>query len=289
MSFDQTVTAKLSVAEAVREAAASLRAAGIDNPRLEARLLIAHALRSPVADLLQDPTRAVGADEWRGLVARRAGHEPLAYILGHREFWSLDFRVSPATLIPRPDSETIVEAALAAFPDRPAPIRVLDLGTGTGCLLLSFLHERPSAVGIGVDRSPEAAALAAANAASLGLAGRAAFVCADWDSALRGQFDVILSNPPYVTSSAIERLMPEVAAFEPRSALDGGPDGADAYRHIIASLPIRLEAGGVAILELGAGQAELVTAIAEDFGLQASLRKDLSGTPRAIQLRNAEP
>jgi release factor glutamine methyltransferase len=271
----------------VHHGAAILRAAGIDNPRLEARLLLAHALGIPRATLIRDPHAAADAPGYDALLARRAAHEPLAHILGHREFWSLCFAVSPATLIPRPESETLIEAALAAFADRPPPRRILDLGTGTGCLLLASLHEFPQAFGVGVDRSPAAARLAAANAAALGLARRAAFLCGDWAAALGARFGLILCNPPYVPTSHIGGLMPEVACHEPAAALDGGRDGLAAYRRIIPLLPGMLCSDGVAVLELGAGQAEPVAAIATHSGTIATTRPDLAGTPRALVLTRA--
>jgi release factor glutamine methyltransferase len=269
--------------EALRRAAALLAAAGIDEPRREARLLLAHALGATPEDLLRDPARSAPAC-FDALVARRAAREPMALILGHSEFWSLPFRVSPATLIPRPDSETLVEAALLACPDRAAPLRVLDLGTGTGCLLLAVLSERPNAWGLGVDLSPAAAALAARNAAALGLADRTAFLCGDWATALQGRFDLVLSNPPYIEAGDIAGLAPELA-HEPRRALDGGTDGLAAYRVITAGLAGLLAPGGTAVLELGAGQAEAVCALAEDAGLVvAGLRADLAGIGRALLL-----
>jgi release factor glutamine methyltransferase len=279
----------MTVAEALRDGAACLCRSGIDNPRLEARLLLAHAIGGSVADLLREPRAAVELATYQTLLARRAAHEPLAYITGQREFWSLDFVVSPATLIPRPDSETVVEAALAARAGRAGPLRVLDLGTGTGCLLLAVLHELHEAFGVGVDLSPAAAALAATNAAALGLADRAAFLCADWDSALHARFDLVLCNPPYITTSAVGGLMPEVSDYEPRLCLDGGADGFDAYRRILPALPALLRPDGAAVLELGAGQAVTVMAMAAEAGLRCDVRTDLGGTARAIVLRRALP
>jgi release factor glutamine methyltransferase len=275
------------LADAIRHGAAILRDAGIDTPRLEARLLLAHALGRPVAALLRDPHAGVEAPGYDALLVRRAAHEPLAYIIGRREFWSMDFAVSPATLIPRADSETLIEAALAAFSHRAPPADILDLGTGTGCLLLTALHEFPAAFGIGTDRSPDAASLAAANAAALGLARRAAFLCADWAAPLAARFDLILCNPPYIPTSAIGGLMPEVAGHEPQSALDGGADGLEAYRHIVAFLPALLQPDGVSVLELGAGQAPAVAALAGQAGLVASIRADLAGIARALVLQSA--
>ena len=231
------------------------------------------------AALLRDPDRAIDSARFSGMVARRAGREPLAYILGWQEFWSLRFAVSPATLIPRADSETVVEAALAARPGGVA--RVLDLGTGTGCLLLAVLTEWKGAFGVGVDRSWEAASLAASNAAALGLAGRSGFVCGDWASAIGGTFEVVLGNPPYIGHGEIASLMPEVARFEPASALDGGADGLGCYRAIMGALPRLLAPGGVALLEIGIGQNEVVTEMARAAGFgAASTRRDLGGIER---------
>ena len=265
-----------------------LRAAAIKSPRLEARLLLAHSLACRTEDLLRDPRRPVpypSAQAYAALVARRVEHEPIGYILGIQQFWSLDFAVSPATLIPRADSETLVEAALDAFSNRNATLRVLDLGTGTGCLLLAVLSEYPAARGLGLDHNLAAAALARQNAGRLDLASRAAFVVANWAAPLHGQFDLILANPPYIESATIPGLMPDVALHEPASALDGGVDGLDAYRLIIADLPRLLAPAGRAVLELGAGQAPAVAALAMAAGLRlCGTRDDLAGIPRAMVL-----
>lgn len=193
--------------------------------------------------------------------------------------------MSPATLIPRADSEALIHAALEAFPQRNVS-DVLDLGTGTGALLLAALVEFPDAWGLGVDVSPAAAALAAHNAASNDLAARAAFVCADWAAPIRGNFELVLANPPYIRSDEFARLMPEVARHEPRSALDGGADGLGAYRRIVADLPRLLAPDGAAVLEIGQGQAAAVTAIARQAGFAAlALHADLGGVARALTLR----
>jgi len=239
--------------------------------------------------MLRDASALIEQAAVEAMVARRAAREPLALILGRREFWSLEFAVSPATLIPRPDSETLIEAALAAFADRAPPGHVLDLGTGTGCLLLAALSEFRGAIGIGVDRSAAAAALAARNAASLGMTDRAAFACCDWAGALHGRFDLVLCNPPYIPSSDLGSLMPEVARHEPWSALDGGPDGLSSYRQLMPELPRLLSPGGIAVLELGAGQAKAVTALAWEAGFSATARQDLSGIVRVLVLRPAPP
>jgi release factor glutamine methyltransferase len=268
-----------------------LRAAAIENPRHEARLLLAHALGATTEALLRDPRVPVPPDaaaRFGAALKARLGHAPMAHILGRQGFWTLDLAVSPATLIPRPDSETLVEAALDLLPEREATLRVLDLGTGTGALLLAVLAERPRAFGVGVDRMPAATALAAGNAAANGLRGRAAFLAGDWAGALTGRFDLVLSNPPYIESAAIPALMPEVARHEPALALDGGPDGLDAYRAITAALPDLLAPGGAAVLELGQGQRGAVEALALAAGLEpAGCRSDLGGVERALALRLA--
>nr|WP_255529080.1 peptide chain release factor N(5)-glutamine methyltransferase [Roseomonas rosulenta] len=263
-----------------------LRAAGIEAPRIEARMLLAHVLRCREEDLLRDsraPVPASAGDAFAALLRRRVAREPMAHLVGHVGFWTLDLAVSPATLIPRPDSEAIVEAALEGFADGG---RVLDLGTGTGALLLAVLAERLAAWGLGIDRAPAAARLAARNAAANGLAGRAAFLAGDWDAAIRGQFDLVLSNPPYIATGEIAGLMPEVAQHEPALALDGGPDGLDAYRRVVARLPGLLAPGGRAVLELGAGQRAAVESFAAGAGLMTvSVGRDLGGIERALVLR----
>ncbi len=257
-----------------------LRAAAIENPRMEARWLLGHAMGVTAETLLRDPRAPVppeAGQRFTAMLARRARREPMAYITGTAGFWGLDFWVSPATLIPRADSETVVEAALEHAPDAR---RVLDLGTGTGCLLLAVLSELPAATGIGIDINPEAAALARRNAARLDLP--ASFLAGDWAAALAGRFDLVLSNPPYIEAAAIPGLMPEVAGHEPASALDGGADGLEAYRVITAALPRLLAPGGVAVLELGQGQAPAVAALTRAAGLTwLAPRPDLNGIPRA--------
>ena len=273
------------------QAGQRLRGAAIEAPRLEARRLLAHVLNTSEEALLRDPRATVPAEkaaQFAALLARRVAHEPFAYLTGRVGFWTLDLEVSPATLIPRADSESLIEAALDACPDKGAAQHVLDLGTGTGALLLAVLSEFPAASGVGVDLKPEAAALAARNAGRLGLAGRAGFVACDWAAALAGRFDLILSNPPYIESAAIAGLMPEVARHEPASALDGGADGLSAYRRIVAELPRLLAPRGVAVLELGEGQQAAVEALAKAAGLAPeACRADLGGVPRALVLRAA--
>jgi release factor glutamine methyltransferase len=269
----------------------ALRAAGIEDARAEARRLLAHALPASPEALLRDRHEPVAAEaeaRFRAALARRCAREPLAFITGRAGFWTLDLDVSPATLIPRADTETLIEAALAARPDRAAVRRVLDLGTGTGALLLAALAEYPHAFGIGVDRSAAAAALAARNAARNGLGGRAAFLAGDWASALSGRFDLILANPPYIPAADIPALMPEVARHEPASALAGGEDGLDAYRALLPALPALLAEGGLAVFEVGAGQAGSVESLGRAAGLEpAGRRADLHGVARAVLFRRA--
>lgn len=269
------------IATHLAEATAALAAAGIDAPQREARLLLLHALARPATALL-DRTEIVTAPTLPALVARRAAREPMALITGRQGFWTLDLEVSRDTLIPRADSEAIVEAALAAKPDA---TRVLDLGTGTGCLLLAVLSALPAAWGLGIDLSPAAAALAARNANTCGLAGRTAFLTGNWAAAITGRFDLVLSNPPYIPTPDLAGLMPEILAHEPARALDGGPDGLAAYRHLATALPALLTPGGVAVLELGIGQHETVPALARAAGLRVlALRPDLGGIARALVL-----
>lgn len=270
-------------AEILRAGAARLADAGLLDPRLDAEVLLAHVLGQPRLGMLIDTTRAVTdeqAQAFHALIARRSTGEPVAYIIGMREFWSLEFQVTSATLIPRPDSETMIEAVLRAFPhDR--PLRVLDLGTGSGCLLLSVLHEFPRSFGIGVDRSVEAAQVAADNAVRLGLGDRSAFVVSDWAEALSGPFDCILSNPPYIGEEEV--LSPEVADFEPKTALFAGAAGLDDYRRIIPDLGRLLAPGGRAFLEIGYTQAEPVGQIAAAAGFSSQIYQDLAGRPRCIE------
>jgi release factor glutamine methyltransferase len=247
-------------------------------------LLMAHALSVTRSELLLRHTRDPEPPGFAALVERRMAHEPVAYIIGMREFYGLSFAVTPAVLIPRADSETTLEAALAAAPEA---ARVLDCGTGSGALLLAFLAQRPAATGIGIDRSPEALAIAAANAARLGLSERAQMRQADWDApgwaADLGLFDLIIANPPYVETTA--DLAPQVRDHEPAGALFAGPDGLDAYRILIPQLPQLLTDGGAAVLEIGAMQAEAVKDIAKNHGFTGILHRDLGGRPRALILR----
>ena len=276
----------MTIADAIRAAAERLCATS-DTARLDAELLMAHVLGVSRSQLLLLRMRDEAAPHAAGfdrLVERRAAHEPVAHLLGVQEFFGLEFAVTPDTLIPRGDSETIVQAALdCAAHDA----RVLDMGTGSGALLLAFLHERPGAKGVGIDASAAALAVASANGQRLGLAERAQFVQANWlESGWAhdlGRFDLVLCNPPYVESDAI--LDPDVREFEPATALFAGPEGLDDYRAIVPQLGKLLVPGGVAIFEIGAGQAEAVGAIASESGFAAETRRDLADRPRALILR----
>jgi release factor glutamine methyltransferase len=220
------------------------------------------------------------------LLGRRLAREPVSRILGRRAFWTLDLVVTPDTLDPRPDSETLIEAALAAFADRAPPRHVIDLGTGTGCLLLAVLSEFPDATGLGVDRLAGAVSTARENAHLAGLADRAVFVQTDWDDLPHGQADLILSNPPYIADQTLARLEPEVALFDPPGALAGGADGLSAYRSIFRKLPSLLAREGVVILELGAGQRQVVEELGVGAGLTVQdVRHDLAGIERALVLK----
>ena len=267
------------------DAASRLRAAGIDSARLDARILAGAALgfsRDQMLIHANEPVPAAALPRFEAMLARRLAREPVSRILGRREFWSLDFALSPDTLDPRPDSETLVEAALTLVP-RDRPLTILDLGTGSGCLLLALLSELPLAHGLGIDLSQGAVETAASNAERLNLAGRARFARADWRLGLAGRHDLIVANPPYIPKAEIAGLEPEVAGFDPLAALDGGADGLDAYRRLAPMLPDLLTDHGVAVFEVGAGQASAVAALLTAAGLQdGGTRRDLAGIERCV-------
>ena len=274
---------EITVARALREAAARL-AETSDTARLDAELLMAEALGVSRSELLLRHMQGAAPDGFEALLRRRLRHEPIAHILGHQDFFGLSLRVTSDVLIPRGDSEVLVEAARAA---RPGARIVLDCGTGSGALLLAVLSQLPGARGVGIDRSPAALAIAQGNADRLGLADRARMAAADWHApgwgdALGGRFDLILANPPYVESQA--DLAPSVRDFEPHGALFAGPEGLDDYRVLIPQLPALLAPGGVALLEIGASQAEAVSALAHAAGFAAKLHRDLGDRPRVVEL-----
>lgn len=275
------------------EGGAVLRAAGVEEARREARLLVGLALGRDAGSLNDAAREAVSeeqAERFRSLLRRRAAREPFAYIAGRRGFWTLELAVTPAVLVPRPETETLLEAALALRPDRASVHHIVDLGTGSGALLLAALSEYPAAIGLGMDRSPAALEVARRNAAATGFAPRTLFALGDWSSALApGSVDLLLCNPPYVASGEIASLAPEVRDHEPRAALDGGPDGLAAYRAILPDLPRILAPGGLAILEVGVGQADAVAVLGSAFGLALrEMRQDLGGTARSLAFGVAE-
>jgi release factor glutamine methyltransferase len=287
-------TQELSAVRPLLEAATRcLGAAAVETPRLDARLLMSAASGRSLEALVAEPERGLSADECRrfdALIARRLQREPVARILGQREFWSLPFRLDPATLVPRPESETLVEAALELAGAGGCSLKVLDLGTGSGCLLLAVLHACAGAEGIGVDLSEAACGIARENAAALGLSARARFFVGDWDAALEARFDLVLANPPYIPEGEIPGLAPEVARFEPRLALAGGPDGLACYRALAPVLRHRLAAGGHALVELGAGQGNAVAGLMVGAGLHVfSRRMDLAGNERCLIISPAPP
>jgi len=247
------------------------------------------ALGLSTAEVIARPQRHLGEEEQVriGAIARRViAREPLSRVLGHREFWGLDFALSPDTLDPRPESETLVEAVLARLTDRDSAYRFLDLGTGSGCLLLALLSEYPKASGVGVDVAFGAAAAARHNAERFGSPGRACFIVGHWGGALAGGFDAVVANPPYIATAELAGLPPEVRDHDPRRALDGGADGLAAYRAIAGELPRLLMPGGLFIGEIGAGQAEMAARIVAAAGLAVEdIAADLAGVPRALIAR----
>lgn len=275
-----------SLGELWRWASSELAAAGIEQPQRDARLLIEMATGFDAAQVIAYPERELEEGQRLATVAlieRRKRREPVSRILGRREFWSLQFKVSKDTLDPRPDSETLIEAVLERIPDRQAAISLLDFGTGTGCLVLALLSELPHAQGIGVDVSSGALVTARENAADLGLSQRVAFKRGHWGLGLDGAFDVIVSNPPYIEAAVVATLEPEVARHDPRLALDGGTDGLDAYRALAMDARRLLRRGGFMALEIGAGQGDSVRKIMVCSDLSnAGSRRDLGGVERCL-------
>jgi len=278
-----------TIADALTNAARYLAAAGIHGARAEARLLVGHVLDARPELLVAHPDRVIDAQalsQIQALVSRRADREPMSHLLGRREFWGLDFKVDRRVLDPRPDSETVITAVLACLEDRAAELGILDLGTGTGCLLLALLSELPGAQGTGVDMSTGAVAVARDNAASLGFGDRSRFLVDDWAAAINGSFQVIVANPPYVASPDMAALAPEIARFEPMLALDGGPDGFGCYGDLAAAIARLLAPGGFAVVEIGSGQAIEVTEIFSALGLHARhVHRDLAGIERCLMLK----
>ncbi|WP_440636584.1 peptide chain release factor N(5)-glutamine methyltransferase [Bradyrhizobium sp. PUT101] len=285
-----------SIEGARRTLAALLRSARLEEAELDARILISAVLALDLTGLVTQAARPLTVAEASRLAQhaqRRIAGEPVARILGTREFWGLPFRLSEATLVPRPDTETVVELALEIFRERQAshPPRIADIGTGSGAILLALLHEIPDAFGVGTDLSQNALRTARDNAAALGLADRAAFVACSYAAALRGPFDLIVSNPPYIPSGEIPKLSIEVRGHDPHLALDGGNDGYDAYRALIPQAAERLAPGGALIVEAGLGQAQNIETLMRGAALSLDRppRADLAGIPRAVSARKMPP
>ena len=284
--------ASISVGGARRALARMFAAAGLDTPALDARVIVGRALALDHAALAGAAERALDAQEREriaAMAARRLAREPVARLLGRKEFWGLPLKVNAETLLPRPETETVVEAALTAVDcddRRWRALRIADLGTGSGALLLALLSELPNAFGVGTDISFAALRCARDNAAALGLSGRASFVACDYGRALRGPVDILVSNPPYVARADIAGLQAEVRDFDPRRALDGGPDGLDGYRAIASHAARLLAPDGILVLELGHGQLGPVTSIFTPVGVApVAPRYDLAGIARALVMR----
>ncbi len=267
----------MRVREAIAQATARL-ADTSETPRLDAELLMAHALACDRQVLLLRGGDDAMPPDFAGLIDRRAGGEPVAYILGRRDFWTLSLAVSPAVLIPRPDSETLISVALGAC--TVSPKRILDLGTGSGALLLAALAEWPGATGIGIDRSTTALTVARTNGLDTGLGARVEWRLGDWGEGLDERFDLILANPPYVEDGAA--LSRDVVEHEPASALFAGPEGLDEYYRLLPQIPQLLAPGGRAVVEIGASQAAAVMAIGVQAGLCGEVHRDLAGRDRVI-------
>lgn len=287
---EQPPLAGLTVDAARRALAARLKTAGIESPDLDARLLVGAALHLGHTGLAAQAARIVTQDEADAIenfAQRRAAHEPVARILGRKEFWGLEFHLSDATLVPRPDTETVIEAALEVCrsnTDINRAIRIADIGTGSGAILLALLSELPNATGIGTDISADALATATSNATQLGLADRATFVQCNYTAALSGSFDLIVSNPPYIRSADIQMLDRDVRDHDPHRALDGGADGLDAYREILPQAAALLIADGALIVEVGHDQSAEVSQMMRMAGLtlRGPPKADLSGIYRAV-------
>ena len=281
---------ELTLVRAWKSGRERLEAAGLDSPVLDARLLLEAAAGVDRIAIVTDPYRALepsAVAAFEGFLARRLAREPVSRILGRKGFWTLDLAVTRDVLSPRPETELIVEAVLGAT-EEAAPLRVLDLGVGSGAILLAILSARPNATGVGVDISEAALAVARANAETHGLVARAEFVHGGWNAGGEGPFDVIVSNPPYIPTDDISGLDPEVAQYDPWLALDGGADGLDAYRALGGEIAARLSPEGVAVLEMGAGQAEDVADVMGQAGLRpVRLIQDLAGHGRVWSLKHA--
>jgi release factor glutamine methyltransferase len=277
--------------EALRELRRTFSEAGFETAALDARLLLLAALGISATDLITRPDSSLSLDEAETLAAfthRRLGHEPVARIVGVREFWGLPFRLSPETLVPRPDTETVVETALDLLPDRQAPLRIVDFGTGSGCILVALLHELPRATGLGVDLSFGALVTARTNAADNRVGSRCHFALSRWADAVSGPFDLIVSNPPYIASGVIPTLDEEVREHDPTLALDGGPDGLEPYRILLSEAGRLLAPQGLLVVEIGYDQAQDLVGLAGAQGLEiVRIAHDLSENPRCVAMKRS--
>lgn len=276
--------------DVLRWAVLALQQKHIETASLDARILLEFVLGVNREQLLFLLDSAITFEQYQRLetlVEKRSKRQPIAQLIGKREFWGMNFVVSKDTLDPRPDTETLIEYVLEKVANRAEALRILDLGTGTGCLLLSLLSELPLAKGVGVDFSNNALLVAKENALALGFADRTEFMLGDWCEGLEGRFDIILSNPPYIPSAVIPTLEPEVSVYEPKLALDGGEDGFSCYRKILQALPKLLSEDGLAAFEFGLGQEKGLRELAEASGFEViGIRKDLSGLARSIMIKH---
>jgi release factor glutamine methyltransferase len=277
--------------EALRELRRTFSEAGFETAALDARLLLLAALGISATDLITQPDICLSPDEAKTLAAfthRRLDHEPVARIVGVREFWGLPFHLSPETLVPRPDTETVVETALDLLPDRQAPLRIVDFGTGSGCILVALLHELPQATGLGVDLSFGALVTARTNAADNRVGSRCHFALSRWADAVSGPFDLMVSNPPYIASKVIPTLDEEVREHDPKLALDGGPDGLEPYRILLSEAGRLLAPQGLLVVEIGYDQAQDLVGLAGAQGLEiVRIAHDLSDNPRCVAMKRS--
>jgi release factor glutamine methyltransferase len=293
------LNAMTTLRAAITALTTSFREAGLATPGLDARLLALHACGIPHEAFFLDPARPLTGEELDRIAAyqeRRLAREPVSRIVGSREFWGKPFAINNAVLDPRPDTETVIDAAIRLLREEGRahePLRILDLGTGTGCILLTLLSELPEAWGLGIDRDPEALAVARANAEALGLGARASFACCNWLDAINGRFDCIISNPPYIRTSDIATLEPEVRCHDPHLALDGGPDGLDAYRRIIESMGNAARHESWVFFEAGLGQITGIVTLFDHAGWtpapgRCRIYKDLAGVERVVAIKRQE-
>ena len=281
-----------SIKTILTNAKQKLRSAKIESAYLDADILMMHAANLTREKIIAHPDKNLSEDEvskFNDYITRRINREPISHITGKREFWGLEFNVTKHTLDPRADSECLIEQALELFPDKQQPLKIADFGTGTGCLLLSLLYEYRNAQGIGIDISNDALNVAKSNSLKLKLANRSDFVVSSWADGIKGEFDLIISNPPYIIKNDIKKLEAEVSKFEPKLALDGGEDGLNCYRELAVNIHLLLSDKGYAIFEFGQGQEADVRAILESVGMEfVAYKKDLSSIIRSITVRRCK-